>query len=104
MQSPFGKFKSWVKSFEFIIVFYHHGRESRIYQRWLTKGVNHCSFVAINRNEYQYLSPKQRLMVAKKIQTKMSNELFADIDMELPDINMSESKIMQEVKAVRTLM
>ena len=40
-------------------------------------------------------------MVAKKIQTKMSDELFADIDMELPDIDMSESEIMQEVKAVR---
>ena len=47
------------------------------------------------------MSPKQRLMVAKKIQTKMSDELFADIDMELPDIDMSESEIMQEVKAVR---
>ena len=43
-------------------------------------------------------------MVAKKIQTKMSDELFADIDMELPDIDISESEIMQEVKAVRTLM
>ena len=53
---------------------------------------------------FESLSPKQRLMVAKKIQTKMSDELFADIDMELPDLDMSESEIMQEVKAVRTLM
>ena len=50
---------------------------------------------------FESLSPKQRLMVAKKIQSKMSDELFADIDMELPDIDMSESEIMQEVKAVR---
>jgi hypothetical protein len=52
---------------------------------------------------FESLSPKQRLMVAKKIQIKMSDELFADIDMELPDLDMSESEIMQEVKAVRTL-
>ena len=50
---------------------------------------------------FESLSPKQRLMVAKKIQTKMSDELFADIDMELPDIDMSEGEIMQEVKTVR---
>jgi hypothetical protein len=50
---------------------------------------------------FESLSPKQRLMVAKKIQTKMSDELFADLDMELPDIDMSESKIIKEVKAVR---
>ena len=47
---------------------------------------------------FESLSPKQRLMVAKKIQTKMSDELFADIDMELPNIDMSEGEIMQEVK------
>ncbi|MDZ7900338.1 MAG: hypothetical protein U5N85_20220 [Arcicella sp.] len=50
---------------------------------------------------FESLSPKQRLMVAKKIQIKMSDELFADFNMELPDIDMSESEIMQEVKAVR---
>ena len=53
---------------------------------------------------FESLSPKQRLMVAKKIQSKISDELFADINMELPDIDMSESEIMKEVKAVRTLM
>ena len=42
-------------------------------------------------------------MVAKKIQTTMSDELFADLDMELPDIDMSESEIMKEVKAIRTI-
>ena len=52
---------------------------------------------------FESLSQKQRLMVAKKIQTKMSDELFADLYMELPDIDMSESEIMKEVKAVRTL-
>jgi len=51
---------------------------------------------------FESLSPMQRLMVAKKIQTKMSDELFADLDMELPDIDMSESEIMKEVKAVRS--
>jgi hypothetical protein len=50
---------------------------------------------------FESLSQKQRLMVAKKIQIKMSDELFADLDMELPDIDMSESEIMKEVKAVR---
>ena len=52
---------------------------------------------------FESLSTKQRLMVAKKIQTKMSDELFADLDMELPDIDMSESEIMKEIKADRTL-
>ena len=52
---------------------------------------------------FESLSPKQRLMVAKKIQTTMSDELFADLDMELPDIDMSESEIMKEIKAVRNL-
>ena len=52
---------------------------------------------------FESLSPKQRLMVAKKIQSTMSDELFADLDMELPDIDMSESEIMKEVKAVRTI-
>ena len=52
---------------------------------------------------FESLSQKQRLMVAKKIQTKMSDELFADLDMELPDIDMSESEIMKEVKAIRTI-
>ena len=52
---------------------------------------------------FESLSQKQRLMVAKKIQTKMSDELFADLYMELPDIDMSESEIMKEVKAVRTI-
>ena len=50
---------------------------------------------------FESLSPKQRLIIAKKIQTKMSDELFADIDMELPNIDMSEGEIMQEVKTVR---
>ena len=52
---------------------------------------------------FESLSSKQRLMVAKKIQTTMSDELFADLDMELPDIDMSESEIMKDVKAVRTI-
>ena len=52
---------------------------------------------------FESLSPKQRLMVAKKIQSTMSDELFADLDMELPDIDMSESEIMKEVKAIRTI-
>ena len=52
---------------------------------------------------FESLSPKQRLMVAKKIQSTMSDELFADLDMELPDIDMSESEIMKDVKAVRTI-
>lgn len=50
---------------------------------------------------FESLTPKQRLMVAKKIQFKMSDELFADIDMELPNLEMSEAEIMKEVKAVR---
>lgn len=50
--------------------------------------------------DFESLSTKQRLMVVKKIQTKMPDQLFADLDMELSDIDMSESEIMKEVKAV----
>jgi hypothetical protein len=50
---------------------------------------------------FQTLPPKQRLMVAKKIQAEMSDELFADLDKSLPNIEMSEAEIMKEVKAVR---
>ena len=52
---------------------------------------------------FELLSSKQRLMVAKKIQTTMSDELFADLDIEIPDIDMAESEIMNEVKSVRTI-
>jgi hypothetical protein len=50
---------------------------------------------------FSVLPPKQRLVIAKKIQDQMSDELFADLDAYLPNIEMSDTEIMKEVKAVR---
>jgi FixJ family two-component response regulator len=50
---------------------------------------------------FEALPPKQRLFIAKKIQEKMSDKLFEDLDISLPNVELSESEIMTEIKAVR---
>ena len=47
------------------------------------------------------LPKKQRFDLAKKIQTKLADELFNDLNDELPNIEFSEEEIMKEVYAVR---
>ena len=50
---------------------------------------------------FQSLPPKQKLAVARKIQNQMSDELFEELDKSLPNLELSEADIMNEVKAVR---
>ena len=50
---------------------------------------------------FNALSPKQRLAIAKKIQLQMADELFDDLDAELPNVAMSTQEIQQEIIAYR---
>lgn len=44
---------------------------------------------------------KDRLAIAKKIQLQMADELFDELDAELPDVEISMSEIQKEIKAFR---
>ena len=50
---------------------------------------------------FNSLPPKQRLAIAKKIQLQMADELFDDLDAELPDVELSTQEIQKEIKAYR---
>jgi len=50
---------------------------------------------------FNSLPPKQRLAIAKKIQLQMADELFEDLDAELPDVQLSTQDIQKEIKAYR---
>lgn len=41
------------------------------------------------------------MLIAKQIQTQMADTLFDKIDRELPDVEMSMTEIVNEVKAYR---
>ncbi|WP_028523387.1 hypothetical protein [Runella limosa] len=44
---------------------------------------------------------KDRLVLAKKIQLQMADELFEELDAELPDVEISTAEIQKEIKAFR---
>jgi hypothetical protein len=44
---------------------------------------------------------KDRLVIAKKIQLQMADELFEELDAELPDVDISTVEIQKEIKAFR---
>ncbi|GAB4028858.1 hypothetical protein [Spirosoma koreense] len=50
---------------------------------------------------FNALPPKQRLAIAKKIQLQMADELFDDLDAELPNVSISTQEIQQEIIAYR---
>ncbi len=50
---------------------------------------------------FNSLPPDQRLATAKKIQLQMADELFEDLDAELPDVQLSTQEIQKEIKAYR---
>lgn len=50
---------------------------------------------------FNSLPPKQRLAIAKKIQLQMADELFDDLDAELPDVELSTQDIQKEIKGYR---
>ncbi|WP_041257302.1 hypothetical protein [Fibrella aestuarina] len=44
---------------------------------------------------------REQVLIAKKIQAKMADELFEELDRELPDVAISMTDIASEVKAHR---
>jgi hypothetical protein len=52
---------------------------------------------------FNSLPPAQRLATAKKIQLQMADELFEDLDAELPDVELSTQEIQKEIKAYRNV-
>ena len=44
---------------------------------------------------------KDRLLIAKKIQLQMADELFEELDAELPNVDMPTAEIQKEIKAFR---
>ncbi len=50
---------------------------------------------------FEAFPAKTRLAIARKIQARMSDELFAELDAELPDISVTTDEIQQEIKAYR---
>ena len=43
---------------------------------------------------------KDRLVLAKKIQLQMADELFEELDAELPDVEISTAEIQKEIKFI----
>jgi len=50
---------------------------------------------------FDTLPVKERLMVAKKIQLRVADELFEDLDMEFPDMEMRSEDIQKEINSYR---
>lgn len=50
---------------------------------------------------FNALPPKQRFAIAKRIQLQMADELFEDLDADLPDMQLSTQEIQKEIKAYR---
>lgn len=45
--------------------------------------------------------PKDKILIAKQIQTQIADVLFDELDRELPDEDISMTEIVNEVKAYR---
>lgn len=50
---------------------------------------------------FDTLPVKERLMVAKKIQLRVADELFEDLDREFPDTEISPEEIQKEITSYR---
>jgi len=50
---------------------------------------------------FNAFSAKERLAIAKKIQLQMADELFEELDADLPDLDISTAEIQKEIKAFR---
>ena len=50
---------------------------------------------------FNAFSAKERLAIAKKIQLQMADELFEELDADLPDLDISTAEIQKEIKALR---
>nr|WP_295925219.1 hypothetical protein [uncultured Dyadobacter sp.] len=50
---------------------------------------------------FEALSKDEKLIVARKIQMQMADELFDELDALLPDVPITEDEIQQEIDAYR---
>ncbi|WP_373514114.1 hypothetical protein [Persicitalea sp.] len=50
---------------------------------------------------FEALPVKDKLAVAKRIQLNISDELFEELDAEMPDVEMSSEEIQAEINAYR---
>lgn len=50
---------------------------------------------------FEALPAKARLAVAKRIQLNVADQLFEELDAEMPDIEMSSEEIQAEINAYR---
>lgn len=50
---------------------------------------------------FEKFSPSEKLRIAREINQKTFPERWQALDAELPDVEMSDEEIMQEVRAVR---
>ncbi len=50
---------------------------------------------------FEALPVKDRLTVAKKIQLNVADELFEELDAEMPDVEMSTEEIQAEINSYR---
>lgn len=44
---------------------------------------------------------KDKLVIAKKIQLQVADDLFEELDAEMPDVEMSSEEIQKEINAYR---
>ena len=52
-------------------------------------------------NTFSTFPMKDRVAIAKKIQLQVADELFNELNLELPDVEISTSEIQKEIKAFR---
>ncbi len=50
---------------------------------------------------FESFSPKDRRTIARKIQVRLLDDLFEELDAEMPDIDMSAEEIQEEIRAYR---
>ena len=50
---------------------------------------------------FESFSPKDRRTIAKKIQVRLLDDFFEELDAEMPDVEMSAEEIQEEINAYR---
>ena len=50
---------------------------------------------------FEFFSPKDRRIIAKKIQVRLLDDFFEELDAEMPDVEMSTEEIQGEINAHR---
>ena len=52
-------------------------------------------------NTFSTFPMKDRVAIAKKIQLQVADELFNELNLELPDVEISTAEIQKEIRAFR---